>query len=58
MQNVVGPPAVIVAGGSGFAMIVVAAEAEEQPFALVTVTLYEPEAVTVIDCVVAPLLHA
>jgi hypothetical protein len=29
----------------------------EHPLALVTVTVYEPEALTVIEEVVAPLLH-
>jgi hypothetical protein len=54
VQNVVGPDGVIVADGSAFTVTVVAAEVALQPLALVTVTLYEPEAVTLIDCVVAP----
>ena len=54
-QNVVGPPALIT-GVDGFALTVtvVAAEVALQPLAFVTVTLYEPEVVTLIDCVVAP----
>jgi len=54
-QNVVGPPAVIT-GVDGLALTVtdVAAEVALQPLAFVTVTLYEPEVVTLIDCVVAP----
>ena len=57
VQNVVGPPAVIVAAGNGFTVTAVAADVAEQPAALVTVTVYDPDALTVIDCVVAPLLH-
>jgi hypothetical protein len=54
-QNVVGPPAVIVGtGGVGLTVTVVAAEVEEQD-PLETVTVYEPEVVTVMDCVVAPV---
>ena len=57
-QNVVGPLAVIVgAVGSGFTVTEVDADAE-QPFAFVTVTLYVPEEVTVMDCEVAPFDHA
>jgi len=54
-QNVVAPPAVIT-GVDGFALAitVVGADVALQPFAFVTVTLYEPEVVTLIDCVVAP----
>jgi hypothetical protein len=56
VQNVVEPPAVIT-GVDGFAFTVtdVAAEVAVQPPAFVTVTLYEPDAVTLIDCVVSPL---
>src|SRR6185436_18527608 len=53
-QNVVGPPAVIVALGSAFTVTVVGAEVALQPLASVTVTLYEPLALTLMDCVVAP----
>ena len=54
-QKVVGPPAVIVGtGGVGLTVTVVAADVEEQ-VPLETVTVYEPEAVTVIDCAVAPV---
>ena len=49
-----GPKAVIV----GLTVTAVAADVALQPFASRTVTLYEPEAVAAIDCVVAPLLHA
>jgi len=54
-QNVVEPPAVIT-GVDGFALTVTVVDAEValQPLALVTVTLYEPDVVTLIDCVVAP----
>jgi len=54
-QNVVALPAVIT-GVDGFALTVteVAAAVALQPLAFVTVTLYEPEVVTLIDCVVAP----
>ena len=54
-QNVVGPPAVIT-GVDGFALTVtvVAADIALQPLAFVTITPYEPELVTLIDCVVAP----
>jgi hypothetical protein len=57
LQNVTGPPAVIVAVGNVFTVITVAAEVAEHPAALVTVTVYEPAVLTVIACVVAPLLH-
>lgn len=57
-QNVVGPEAVIVgAGGVGLTLTETGADDAEHPLALVTVTSYEPEAVTVIDCVVAPFDH-
>jgi len=53
-QNVVAPPAVIVGvAGFGLTVTVVAAEVDEQP-PLVTVTVYDPEAVAEIACVVAP----
>ena len=54
-QNVVGPPAVITGvDGLALTVTVVAADVALQPLAFVTVTLYEPEVVTLIDCVVAP----
>ena len=55
-QNVVEPLGVIT-GVAGFAstVTVVAALVALQPLAFVTVTLYEPEAFTTIDCVVAPV---
>ena len=56
-QKVVGPPALIVAIGSGFTVTLVAALMALQPLAAVTVTLYAPLAVTVMLCVVAPLLQ-
>ena len=46
---------VIVSAGTGFAATEYAAELAEQPFASVTVTVYEPATETVIDCVVAPV---
>jgi hypothetical protein len=39
----------------GFAVTLTAALVREQPFALVTVTLYDPAALTTMDCVVAPV---
>lgn len=58
-QKVVGPPAVIVGvAGSGFTVTAVAAEVAEQLFPFVTVTVYDPLAETVIDCVVAPVDQA
>jgi len=57
-QNAVGPDAVITGcGGTGFAVTTVGADVDEQPPELVTVTVYEPEADAVIDCVVAPFDH-
>ena len=55
-QKVVGPPAEIVgAAGVGFTVTVTPAEAGEVQPASVLVTVYVPEVVTVIDCVVAPV---
>jgi hypothetical protein len=48
---------VIVAAGRGLTVTVVAALVALQPFALVTVTLYDPDALTAIDWVVAPVDH-
>jgi hypothetical protein len=53
-QNELGPVIVGVAG-RGFEVTACAAEVAGQPFASVTVTVYEPAADTVIDCVVAPV---
>jgi hypothetical protein len=53
-QREVGPLMMGVAG-SGLTLTTVAAEVAWQPLALVTVTLYEPDAETVMDCVVAPV---
>jgi hypothetical protein len=46
---------VIARAATGFEVTTNAAELAEQPFASVTVTLYEPATDTVIDCVVAPV---
>ena len=55
-QKVVGPPAVIVGvAGLEFTVTTVAADVAEQPEPFVTVTVYDPEVLTVIDCEVAPL---
>src|SRR6266850_6055029 len=55
-QNVVGPPAVIAgAGGFAFMVTVVGAEVALQPYEFDSVTLYEPDCVTTIDCVVSPV---
>ena len=43
--------------GVGLTVTVIAFEVCEQPFGFVTVTLYKPEVVTVLVCVVAPSLH-
>ena len=48
---------IVGAAGVGLTVTVIAFEVCEQPFDLVTVTLYEPEVVTVFICVVAPSLH-
>jgi hypothetical protein len=53
-QNAVGPDALMVGAGAVCTVTVVAEDVAEQPFAFVTVTLYAPELLTVIDCVVAP----
>ena len=53
-QNVVGPLGVIVGvAGFGLTVTTVAAEVELQPLPSVTVTVYEPELETTIDCVVS-----
>ena len=55
-QKLVGPLALIVAEGDGLTVTDVDAEAV-QPFALVTVTLYVPDAETVMDWELEPLDH-
>ena len=55
VQKVVGPFGVIVAVGSGFAVTVVLAGVDVQVFASVVVTVYVPDAFTVIAAVVAPV---
>ena len=58
VQNVVGPLGVIVGAGGGlFTVTVDAADVAVQPPAAVTVTVNDPLALTVIDCVVAPFDH-
>jgi hypothetical protein len=58
LQNMVGPFAEIVgAVGVGFTVTAIAFDVAEHPFDLVTVTLYEPEVLTEVVCVVAPLLQ-
>lgn len=58
VQNVVGPLAEIVGAlGKGFTVIVDEAVEDVQPFPSVTLTVYAPAALTVMDCVVAPVLH-
>jgi hypothetical protein len=58
-QKVVGPLAVMVGvDGLAFTVTFVAALVALQPLPLVTVTLYAPEVVTAIDCVVAPFDQA
>jgi hypothetical protein len=54
VQKDAGPVMVGVAGGA-FAVTANAVEVAEQPLAFVTVTVNEPAADTVIDCVVAPV---
>jgi hypothetical protein len=54
-QNVVAPLGVIVAVGNGFTVTVWDAGVEVQPFASVVVTVYVPDALTVIAAVVAPV---
>jgi hypothetical protein len=49
-QKVVAPLALMVAVGSGFTVTVVFPDMLEHPLALVTLTLYVPEALTVMSC--------
>ena len=53
-QNELGPEIVGVAG-AGFCVTTFATDVALQPLPSVTVTVYEPAALTVIDCVVAPV---
>ena len=54
-QNAVAPLALITGvAGAALTVTFVAALVALQPAVFVTVTLYEPDAVTSIDCVVAP----
>src|SRR5471032_3067468 len=46
---------VIVSAATGFEVTTNGAEIAEQPLTLVTATVYDPAAETVIDCVVAPV---
>ena len=55
-QNVVGPPGVIMAAGSGLTVTVVIS-VSVQPLALVTVMVYVPVEVTLIAAVVADVDH-
>ncbi len=58
VQNVVGPPAVIVGTeGSAFTVTTVAVEVAKQPLDWVTFTVKLPPAVTVMFDPVEPLLH-
>jgi hypothetical protein len=56
VQNVVAPDADIDGVGSALTVTVVGAEVPV-PAADVTVTAYDPVVLTVMDCVVAPVLH-
>jgi hypothetical protein len=58
VQKVVGPLAEIVGAlGNGFTVMVDEAVEDVQPLPSVTFTVYVPAALTVMDCVVAPVLH-
>ena len=56
-QNVSGPPAVIVGVGAFPTVTEVLVDVAEQPPFCVTLTLYEPPVVTLIEDVVAPFDH-
>ena len=57
-QKVVAPLGVMAGvGGFGLTVTTVGAEVALQPLPSVTVTVYEPEVETRIDCVVAPVDH-
>jgi hypothetical protein len=53
-QNELGP-LMVGTGGTGLAVTTNGADVAEHPFALVTLTVYEPAAETMMDCVVAPV---
>ncbi len=53
----VDPFGVMVAAGKAFTVTVVAADVALHPPTPVTVAVKEPEAFTVMDCVVAPVFH-
>ncbi len=58
VQNVVGPLAEMIGAlGKGFTVTVADPAVEVQPLPSVIVTVYVPAALTVIDCVVAPVLQ-
>ena len=57
MQNMMGPPAVMVAIGKAFTVTVVMADVAEHPLALVTVTVKLPLLIMLIVCKIDPLLH-
>ena len=50
----VGPPGVMFGVGRGLTVTVVTAERPTHPLPSVTVTLYPPAALTVMDCVTSP----
>ena len=54
-QNVVGPPAVIVTEGAGFTVTLTADDVPPHP--LLSITVYDPDASTVMLDEVAPVLH-
>jgi hypothetical protein len=54
LQNVVAPDADMVAVGNDDTETVVAGDVAEHPVAFVTLTVYEPAVVVLIDCVVCP----
>ena len=56
-QNVVGPFGVMAGVGFAFTVTVTAVALPRHPLLLVTITLKVPDVVTVIACVVAPLLQ-
>lgn len=57
-QNDNGPPAEMVGvAGNGLTVTVLDPLAEVHPFPLVTFTVYVPDELTTIDCVVAPVLQ-
>jgi hypothetical protein len=57
LQNVVGPDAFTILLGAAFIVTVVPLDDIEQPPLCVTVTVYVPAVLTLIDCVVEPFDH-